>query len=72
MNDAELIRAAIDTAGLSARRFAERVLTRDERTIRRWVSGEQPIPEIARERLVWLLALPDGIRSKLIGILDRE
>ena len=59
------LRAAIARSGLSDRRFATRVLTRNERTLRRWVSGERPIPNevlgsrwirdpIPREVLDWL------------------
>lgn len=40
----DLLRAAIDASGLSARRFAVEVLIRDERTIRRWLAGDSPIP----------------------------
>ena len=38
------LRAAIARSGLSARQFAIRVLTRDERTVRRWLAGDSPIP----------------------------
>lgn len=51
MNDPELIRAAINASGLSARRFAVEVLIRDERTIRRWLAGDSPIPDVVRVRL---------------------
>ena len=68
--DPNLIRASIEASGLSARRFAERVMTRDERTIRRWVSGEQPIPATASVRLVWFLALPKYKRAALVELLD--
>lgn len=40
-----LLRAAIEASGLSARRFASDVLLRDERTVRRWLAGDSPIPE---------------------------
>lgn len=39
------LRAAIDASGLSDRRFATEVLARDERTIRRWLAGDRPIPD---------------------------
>lgn len=71
MKDDELIRSAVEASGLSARRFAEWVMTRDERTIRRWSSGDAPIPETARVRLTWFLGLPDSVREKLIAILRR-
>lgn len=41
---AALLRAAIDRSGLSARQYAETVLVRDERTVRRWINGHSPIP----------------------------
>lgn len=59
------LRVAIARSGLSDRRFAMRVLTRNERTLRRWISGESPIPNqvlesrwvrnpIPRKTLDWL------------------
>ena len=36
----------IEASGLSARRFAVEVLRRDERTIRRWLAGDSPMPRI--------------------------
>jgi len=58
MSDPELIRAAIDASGLSARKYAEMVLVRDERTVRRWLAGDSPIPKIVREMLLAELAKP--------------
>lgn len=47
MTDAiKLLRRTIKASGLSNRRFAEEILSRDERTIRRWLSGETAIPQI--------------------------
>ena len=43
MTDAEILRALIDRSGLSARKFATRVLFRNERTVRRWLAGD-PMP----------------------------
>jgi hypothetical protein len=40
-----LLRAAIDRTGLSASKYARVVLIRDPRTLRRWLSGESPIPQ---------------------------
>lgn len=40
-----LLRAAIAASDLSARRYATEVLTRDERTVRRWLAGKSPIPQ---------------------------
>lgn len=42
---AELLAKRIEASGLSARRFAREVLLRDERTVRRWLAGDSPIPE---------------------------
>lgn len=56
VTDSELIQAAIKASGLSARKFAEMVLLRDERTIRRWVAGKSPIPRVVREMLLASLA----------------
>lgn len=40
----DLLRRAIKASGLSARQFAMTVLLRDERTVRRWLAGDSPIP----------------------------
>lgn len=59
MSDSEKLRAVIEASGLSARRFADEVLLRDERTVRRWLAGDSPIPEPVAVRLdAWLLAPP--------------
>jgi len=55
-SDPGLIRAAIDLSGLSARRFARDVLIRNERTIRRWLAGDSPIPAEARDWLTRYVA----------------
>lgn len=39
MNDAELLSAAIESSGLSARRFAVDVLGVADRTLYRWLDG---------------------------------
>ena len=69
MSDAELILAAIETAGLSARRFAEWALGRDERTIRRWSAGQVPIPPQARAWLEWWLSLSDRDRTRMVKLI---
>lgn len=58
MSDPDLIRAAIEVSGLSARKYAEMVLVRDERTVRRWAAGQSPIPKIVRQMLLAELAKP--------------
>lgn len=55
--DAELLRACIAKSGLSARQFAMQVLARDERTVRRWLSGQE-LPQQARAFLERYLAQP--------------
>lgn len=47
-----MLRADIARSGLSNRKYAEDVLMRDERTVRRWLAGDQPIPEVV---LRWLI-----------------
>ena len=47
----DLLERALALSGLSLRAFAEDVLARDERTVRRWRSGEIAIPAIVRR---WL------------------
>lgn len=42
--DIALLRSVIDASGISARKWAESVAWREERTVRRWLSGESPIP----------------------------
>lgn len=44
MTGIELLRAAIASSGLSARQYAAQILLRDERTVRRWLAGDSPIP----------------------------
>jgi len=46
-----MLRAAIARSGLSNRQFAVQVLMRDERTLRRWLSGKQHIPAVVLRRL---------------------
>lgn len=47
----DLLRKVIESSGLSARRWAEDVAWRDERTVRRWINGDSPIPEIVVQKL---------------------
>jgi hypothetical protein len=51
MTDRELLEQAIKRSGMSARAFAKEVLWRDERTVRRWLSGESPVPAVVADRL---------------------
>jgi hypothetical protein len=43
LSDAKLVAAAVSASGLSARAYATRVLKVNERTVRRWLSGESEI-----------------------------
>jgi hypothetical protein len=52
VSDTQLLEKAIEASGLSARRFAVEVLIRDERTIRRWLAGDAPMPKPVRDYLV--------------------
>lgn len=64
MSDREriaLLEAAIAASGLSARRFATEQMLRDERTIRRWLAGDVPIPDVVVARLE---ALTAGAKKK--------
>lgn len=71
MSDPALIRAAVEASGLSARRFAERVMARDERTIRRWLNdADAVVPPIAAERLAWFVELTPAKRARLVALLD--
>jgi hypothetical protein len=45
-NYRKLLLRRIDESGLSQRQWAKTVVYRDERTIRRWVSGESPVPSV--------------------------
>lgn len=60
MTDTELLEEAIQRSGLSARKYAELVLVRDERTVRRWLKGTSPIPKAVREMLQAQAARPKG------------
>jgi hypothetical protein len=58
VTDTQLLADAIEASGMSARRFAVRVLIRDERTVRRWLSGESPLPKPVRDFLAKYLEKP--------------
>lgn len=64
-NDAELVTLAIEASGLSLRRFAEYVLLRNERVVRRWRSGELSMPREARSLCEYLVSLTPK-RMKLV------
>ncbi len=68
MTDADLLREAITASGLSARRFAVAILWRDERTVRRWLAGDE-IPDVVRTGLVRWIALRPATRDRLVVAL---
>lgn len=72
MTDQQLITAAIEASGLSARRFATHILTRDERTIRRWIAGDIAIPDVARDFLERWLTIPSSTMQRVVAALNRE
>lgn len=65
MTDADKLAAEILDSGLSARQFAVRVMSRDERTVRRWLAGEEMPPTVR----AWLDSLERvTVTSRSIGI----
>ena len=49
--DVALLRIRIAESGLSDRQFAKKVLKRDERTVRRYLAGDNDIPPLVKELL---------------------
>ena len=47
----ETLRRAITASGLSARQYARTVLVREERTVRRWLAGDSPIPRAVLDKI---------------------
>lgn len=47
-----LLEADIQRSGLSARQYAMKIMLRDERTIRRWLARDAPIPKAVVDFLV--------------------
>ena len=45
------LRAAIHRSGLSNSAYARDILIRDPRSLRRWLSGKNPIPRAVLDRL---------------------
>lgn len=58
-----LLEQRISQSGLSARQFAMTVLIREERTLRRWIAGESPIPAKVLEFLTepWEVPWPKDL-----------
>jgi len=65
-----LLRAAIAASGLSARRYATEVLTRDERTVRRWLAGKSPIPRAVVAMLTGQHGLAPRVAAEIAGVAD--
>lgn len=65
---AALVRAALDTSGLSQEMFARVLTWRDSRTVRYWLVGEV-VPETVVSRLRWFLALPPTVQRRLLMIV---
>lgn len=42
---------AISLTGMSAQTFASHVLVRDPRTVRHWLAGSKPMPDVVANRL---------------------
>ena len=61
VGDVTRLLARIEESGLNQRDFAEQVVLRDARTVRRWRDGSSPIPVVVRR---WLrqaeLTRPDA------------
>lgn len=57
--------ALIASSGLSIAEFARTVLGRDERTLRRWLTGEINIPESAA---VWLQKVAVDVTARTVTL----
>jgi hypothetical protein len=51
VTNAELLALAIERSGLSPHDFARTAILRDERTVRRWLAGDSPVPAVVADRL---------------------
>lgn len=70
MNDPELLRTAINRSGLSARAFAVRMAWSNERTIRRYLAGETPLPAAIREGCERVLTMPDANLAQWVRLVE--
>jgi len=64
-----LLSAMVTASGLSVAEFARMVMGRDERTVRRWLSGEIEIPDGA---VRWLERADVSATSKRVTITVRR
>jgi hypothetical protein len=65
--DIDLLTAAIEASGLSARRFAMEVLGVDERSVRRWLAGDRELQATARVVCQAIVARP-GLALELADV----
>ena len=56
MTDPELLSAAIQASGTSARAFARKVLVCNERSVYRWLKGTYNLPRLVREKCETIVA----------------
>lgn len=61
----ELLSAHVTASGLSIAEFARTVVGRDERTVRRWLTGKTEIPEQAAD---WLARAEIESNSKTVTV----
>lgn len=60
-----LLEKRIEESGLSVRQFALKVMLREDRTIRRWLTGESPIPNLVLDFLTnpWEMPWPKTLQG---------
>ena len=63
--DRRLLERCIAESGLTQHDFAVAVLVRDARTVRRWLSGDRPVPALVVQYLGGLAACDGGIRGAI-------
>lgn len=61
----ELLSALVTASGLSIAEFARTVVGRDERTVRRWLTGATEIPEQAAD---WLARAEVEANSRTVTV----
>jgi len=76
MRDTEarsLLERAIAATGLAARQWARLIGWTNERTVRRWRSGESPVPLVVQDRCQWLTEiLTDAQRRTYVDLVSRR
>jgi len=63
----ELLKKRIEESGLSVRQFAIQVLVREDRTVRRWLAGDSPVPNMVVSWLMEPYAPPWPTRRRRKG-----